>query len=100
MASLVIKKDVWYAVFSLHHHQKWIRLGRGSKTLAKKALRKLEEEFKEEQFNIFQKQDIPFKEFSEEYLSYPKNKKAPNSYQRDITSFKHLLPEYNKFLEA
>ncbi len=49
MASLVTKKDVWYAVFSLHHHQKWIRLGRGSKTLAKKALRKLEEEFEEDQ---------------------------------------------------
>lgn len=92
MASLHQKKSgVWYAVFTKNYRQKWIKIGRMSKTSAKEALRKLEEDHEKKKFGLFNEKDIPFAEYSKEYLEFSKSNKAVSSYERDITSMKNLV---------
>jgi len=43
MVTLAKKKGVWYGAFRIDGRQKWVKIGRVSKTSAKEVLRKLEE---------------------------------------------------------
>jgi len=92
MASLHQKKSgTWYAIFTINYKQKWIRIGKMSKTSAKEALRKLEEEHSKKKFSLIDEKHIYFEEFAKEYLEYSRANKAPESYRRDTTSMKSLL---------
>jgi len=52
MASLQSKKGVWYGVFSQNYKQKWVKIGRMSKTAAKEVLHKLEASSARTKFGI------------------------------------------------
>lgn len=94
MASLYQDKGVWFAIFTVNYKQKWVRIGKMSKTSAKEALRKLEEEYSKKKFSIIDEKHIYFDEFSKEYLEYSRAIKAPESYRRDTTSMKSLLKSF------
>lgn len=90
MASLSKKKDVWYGVFTVRGRQKWIRIGRVSKTTAKTILAKLEGEKEKKTFGVSEATPIKFFEFIEKYLSYSKTNKALGTYKRDELCSMHL----------
>ena len=91
MATLYHRYGSWWAIFTINYRQKWIRIGKMSKTSAKEVLRKLEQDYEKKKFKIFDEQDISFKEYAKEYLKYSKATKALNSYKRDKTSMVCLL---------
>lgn len=91
MASLFSKKGIWYGVFTINYKQKWIKIGRMSKTAARDVLRKLEEDHDKKRFGIMDEKQIPFENYSREYLDYSKTNKAQASYVRDKTSMHTLL---------
>ncbi|MEW6144156.1 MAG: tyrosine-type recombinase/integrase [Thermodesulfobacteriota bacterium] len=90
MASLYQDKGVWFAIFTVNYKQKWIKIGKMSKTAAKEALRKLEERHEKKKHGLFDDTKISFKDYSNEYLEFSKSNKAENSYKRDITTLKNL----------
>lgn len=95
MASLYKKKDgSWWAIFTVHYKQKWIKLGKMSKTSAKEALRKLEEDYSKKKFDVTDERNIYFDEYAKEYLNFSRANKALRSHQRDETSMKRLLESF------
>ena len=94
MASLYQDKGVWFAIFTVNYKQKWVKIGKMSKTSAKEALRKLEEGYAKKKFSIIDEKHIYFEEFAKEYLKFSKATKAPGSYRRDTTSMKSLLESF------
>jgi len=90
MASLTAKKDVWYAVFTVNYKQKWVKIGKMSKTSAKEILKKLEADYAKEKFGIIDEKLISFETYSKEYLKFSKTNKAKLSHRRDQTSIKNL----------
>ncbi len=90
MASLVQKKNVWYAVFTVRGRQKWIRIGRVSKTTARSILAKLETEKEKHTFGMTESTPIEFFDFINKYLSYSKSNKALGTYKRDELCSMHL----------
>ncbi|MGB7291014.1 MAG: tyrosine-type recombinase/integrase [Thermodesulfobacteriota bacterium] len=91
MASLFSKNGVWYVVFTKRYKQKWIKIGRMSKTSAKEVLRKLEQDYEKKKFGIVDEKSIPIETYAEEYLKYSKSNKAQKTYERDKTSMQNLL---------
>lgn len=91
MASLTLKRGIYYGVFTINYRQKWVKIGRMSKTAAKEVLRKLEEAYDRKKFGIVDEKHIPFEEFSQEYLEFSKTNKAKKTYGRDKTSMLALL---------
>ena len=91
MATLYHRYGSWWAIFTINYRQKWIRIGKMSKTSAKEVLRKLEQDYEKKKFQLFDVQDISFKEYAKEYLKYSRYTKALNSYKRDKTSMDCLL---------
>ncbi len=91
MASLTTKNGVWYAVFTVRYKQKWIKIGRMSKTGAKEILKKLEADYEKKKFGIVDEKLISFETYSKDYLEFSKTNKAALSYRRDQTSMKNLL---------
>ncbi|MGE5445558.1 MAG: tyrosine-type recombinase/integrase, partial [Ignavibacteriales bacterium] len=91
MASLTSKRGIWYGVFTINYKQKWIKIGRMSKTGAKEVLRKLEESYDKKKFGIIDEKLIPFEGYAQEYLEFSKTNKAKQSYRRDRTSMHSLL---------
>lgn len=90
MASLVQKRDVWYGVFTVRGRQKWIRIGRVSKTTAKTILAKLEGEKEKKTFGVSEATPIKLFDFIVKYLSYSKTNKALGTYKRDELCSMHL----------
>jgi len=90
MASLAKKKDVWYGIFTVRGRQKWIRIGRVSKTTAKTILAKLESGKEKKNFGFSEATPIKFFVFIEKYLSYSKTNKALGTYKRDELCSMHL----------
>jgi len=91
MATLYHRYGSWWAIFTIDYKQKWVKIGKVSKTSAKEALRKLEEKHEKKKHGLFDDKKIPFREYSNEYLEFSKSNKAVNSYKRDITSMKNLV---------
>ena len=99
MATLYHRYGSWWAIFTIDYKQKWVKIGKMSKTSAKEVLRKLEEDYEKKKFGLFDEKKISFEEYSKEYLKFSKSNKAENSYKRDITSLKSLVSYFvNKAL--
>src|SRR3990167_1705910 len=99
MATLYHRYGSWWAIFTIDYKQKWVKIGKMSKTSAKEVLRKLEEDYEKKKFGLFDEKKISFEEYSKEYLEYSKSNKAVNSFKRDITSLKSLVSYFgNKAL--
>lgn len=81
MAYLTQKHKTYYAVFSINRRKKWIKIGRVDKRQAKKALKQLELEHLKGKLDIRESKEILLFEFLEQYLSYSKTNKAPNTYR-------------------
>lgn len=94
MASLTLKRGFWYAVFTRNYKQKWVRIGKMSKTAAKEVLRKLEAEHDKSRFGIIDEKQISLSKYSEEYLRDSKANKAKETLRRDSISIKNLLRHF------
>ena len=95
MASLYKRNGVWFAIFTVRYKQKWIRVGRMSKTAASEVLKKLEQDRDKKKFGIMDEKHIPFEDYAKEYLTFSKANKAKESYRRDSISMKNLLSYFN-----
>ena len=91
MATLYHRYGSWWAIFTIDYKQKWVKIGKMSKTSAKEALRKLAEDYEKKKSGLFDEKKISFEEYSKEYLEFSKSNKAVNSFKRDITSLKSLV---------
>ncbi|MDA2920992.1 tyrosine-type recombinase/integrase [Desulfobacterota bacterium AH_259_B03_O07] len=94
MATLYHRYGSWWAIFTVNYKQKWIKIGKMSKTSAKAVLRKLEEDYEKRRFKIVEDRLILFKDYASEYLNFSKANKALKTYIRDDTSTKNLLPAF------
>jgi integrase len=88
----------WYIEYYYKGKQKKERVGRVKDGItekkAKKALHAREGEIAQGRFNIAQTKTYPlFEKFIKDYLDYSKTHKR--SYERDLTSSKHLTPFFN-----
>lgn len=92
MASLYKRNGVWFAIFTVRYKQKWVRIGRMSKTAASEVLKKLEQDRDKKKFGIIDEKLILFEDYAKEYLTFSKTNKAKESYRRDTISMKNILP--------
>jgi len=94
MASLTLKRGIWYGVFTQNYRQKWVRIGKISKTGAKEILKKLEETTQRKRFGVFDEKMVLLKDYADEYLEFSRTNKAWQSFRRDRTSLNNLLPYF------
>jgi len=91
MASLTLKRGVWYAIFTENYKQKWVKIGKMSKTAAKEVFSKLEQSHGKKKFGIVDERHIPLENFTTKYLEYSKANKALGTYERDKSSIRNIL---------
>jgi len=90
MPSLFQRYGNWYGIFTENYRQKWIKIGKMSKTAAKEVLRLLEQDYNKKKFGIVDEKQITFSKYAQEYLQYSKVNKALRTYERDVTSLKNI----------
>ncbi len=95
MAALFHRYGSWWAIFTVNYKQKWVKIGKMSKTSAKEVLRKLEQDFDKKKFGIVDEKQIFFETYANEYLTFSKSNKAKNSFERDKTSMRNLLNSFS-----
>jgi len=94
MACLFKRYGSWYAIFTKNYKQKWVKIGKVTKTSAKEVLIKLEAEYDKNRFGIVDEKKISLSKFSEEYLRLSKADKAKETLRRDSISIKNLLRHF------
>ncbi|NIT12848.1 MAG: tyrosine-type recombinase/integrase [Candidatus Dadabacteria bacterium] len=96
MATLYHRYGSWWAIFTINYKQKWVKIGKMSKTSAKTVLKKLEEDYHKKRRGLIEEKPITFKDFSKEYLKYSKANKSANTVERDEICTNNLIPTFGK----
>lgn len=102
MAFLKQRKGIWSAVFSMPgDRKKWVKIGKCSKTEAKRVLSKLEADIISGNFGILEAKPIALDDFAKIFLERVQAHKSVKSFKRDQFSIKRLCAYFgNRRLAA
>jgi len=95
MAFLQQRKNTWYVVFSLPgDRKKWVKIGKCTKSEAKRVLAKLESEIIAGNFGILNIKPISFEDFARIYLERIKSFKAEKTWNTEKGFIQRQLIPY------